>query len=307
VRAGKRLAHPFERRRGVPWPELVTSGAATVALFVVALMSMTSVSSTIGSRVADFDASRTRTEVTFLTPAREPDRPRPKPTEPRRAIREPNPRTPTTPEPTIAPAPAAPTTTPADTAGAKTAPPVRLTDIVVPSDRVEFNTSKARTGLGAAAAPAGLTDKSRIAGARAAMSAHDSAFAAWAEAAHEIQRWSTMSREATAEVAESQQKVKQLAQRVGTAGNSGDVHVMSGQGKDGVGAAGGGGLGGSIGVPLFSRGPSRAQRVRDSVIDADVRAGLAILAARIAAKRDSIRADSIRADSARKIAQSRKP
>jgi hypothetical protein len=133
------------------------------------------------------------------------------------------------------------------------------------------------------------------------MSPHDSAFAAWAAAAHEIQRLNTMSADTKTEIAESHREPAKLAQRIGTAGNSGDVHVVTGQGKDGVGAAGGPGVG-SIGVPLFSRGRSREQRLRDSVIDAEIRAGLARSAALIAARRDSVRADSLR-----KVAQARKP
>jgi hypothetical protein len=149
------------------------------------------------------------------------------------------------------------------------------------------------------------------------MNSRDSSLAAWAQAAHELARWQTTGAASAGEIAQSQREAKQVAQRATTAGNSADVHVPSGNGKDGVGAAGGGALGGSIGLPLFSRGPSRAQRVRDSIIDADVRAGLAVLAARVSVKRDSIRADSIRAasvrtdsmraDSVRRLARSRKP
>jgi hypothetical protein len=135
----------------------------------------------------------------------------------------------------------------------------------------------------------------------AAMTPHDSAFEAWAAAAHEIQRLNTMSPGAKTELAQSAHEMARLAQRVGTAGNSGDVHVMNGQGKDGVGAAAGPGSA-SVGLPLFSRGRSREQRMRDSVIDAEIRAGLARSAALIAARRDSVRADSLR-----KVAQARKP
>ena len=139
------------------------------------------------------------------------------------------------------------------------------------------------------------------------MTSRDSSFAAWAAVAHEAQRWSTMSEETKKGIEESKQDGVKLAQRVGTAGNSGDIHVMQGQGKDGVGAAGGSGTLGSIGLPLFSRGRSREQRMRDSVIDAEIRAGLARSAAIIKARRDSVRADSIRADSLHKVAQVRKP
>jgi hypothetical protein len=139
------------------------------------------------------------------------------------------------------------------------------------------------------------------------MTSRDSSLAAWAADAHEAQRWSTMSDDMKKEIAQSKQEGIKLAQRVGTAGNSGDIHVMQGQGKDGVGAASGPGTLGSIGLPLFSRGESREQRMRDSVIDAEIRAGLARSAAIIKARRDSIRADSARADSLRRVAQLRKP
>jgi hypothetical protein len=61
---------------------------------------------------------------------------------------------------------------------------------------------------------------------------------------------------------------------------------------------------GSIGVPLLSRGPSRAQRVRDSVIDAENRTIMSRLAERVRARQDSIRRDSIRAVAARKLRNS---
>ena len=51
-------------------------------------------------------------------------------------------------------------------------------------------------------------------------------------------------------------------------------------------------------LPLFSRGPSHAQRERDSIVNADYLRRLAILQARARAMRDSAR----RADSARRVA-----
>jgi len=312
VRKRPRRSYPFPFYRGrgsLPWPELVTSGATTVVLFALALLSMRSVSSS-SSRVRDIDG-RSEPRVTFLTPAKEPERPRPKPAQPRPIARTP---APTAPAPQVvvpvapAPVPVAPTV---DTASSKpAAPPARLTDITVPNDRIEFRPtgpSSSRSGLGSASAPAGLTDNSRSARGAAAMTARDSSLAAWAYAAHDAARWATMSEGTRKEIEQSRGEATKIAQRVGTAGNSGDVHVPTGQGKDGVGAAGGAGTLGSISLPLFSRGKSREQRQRDSVIDAEIRAGLARSAARIAARRDSIRADSIRADSARKVAQSRKP
>jgi hypothetical protein len=153
----------------------------------------------------------------------------------------------------------------------------------------------------------------------AGMTSRDSALAAWNQDAHEGARWQTMSEETAHSLDDSKRDAYKLAQRVGTAGSN-EVHVPTGNGVGGVGATSGG-IGGSIGLPLFSRGPSRAQRLRDSIVDADVRAGLAVLSARAAAKRDSLRvvakrdsiradslrADSIRADSARRFAHARRP
>jgi hypothetical protein len=299
----KRLSLAFDRRRSSPpWTELAASGAATIALFLTALASMTSLSSNGRSQPHD----RTRTEVTFLSPPPTPAPPREKPVRPRATVHEPAPTPPQGAAPVVPTPP--PSTSRVDTATVPALPPARLTDITVPNDRIDFrsNAPAARSGLGSPSAPAGLTDNSRAARGAATMTSHDSAFAAWAAAAHEVQRWSTMSPGAKTEVAQSTELITKLSQRVGTAGTSGDVHVMTGQGKDGVGAAGGPGTG-SIGVPLFSRGRSRQQRMRDSVIDAEIRAGLARSAALIAARRDSVRADSLRADSLRKVAQARKP
>jgi hypothetical protein len=284
VRTAKRLSRAFDpRRSSPPWTELATSAAATIALFLTALVSMTSVSSTGRSQP---DESRARTEITFLSPPPSPVPPREKTVRPRPTVREPVPAPPQVAEPVLPTPPTAASRV--DTATVVTPPPVPLTEITIPNQRIDF------------------TDNSRAARGAATMTSHDSAFAAWAAAAHEVQRWSTMSPGAKTEVAQSAQLITKLSQRVGTAGNSGDVHVMTGQGKDGVGAAGGPGTG-SIGVPLFSRGRSRQQRMRDSVIDAEIRAGLARSAALIAARRDSVRADSLRADSLRKVAQARKP
>ncbi len=303
VHAAKRLRRAFDPRRSSrPWAELVASVAATIAVFVTALASMTSIS----SRRSQPDGSRARTEVTFLSPPPAPVPPPEKPVRPRPTVREPLPATPRIAEPVVPTPP--PATSRVDTATVPTPPPARLTDITVPNDRIDSrsNAPAARSGLGSPSAPAGLTDNSRAIRAFAAMTPHDSAFAAWAAAAHEIQRRNTTSDATKSEIAQSAELITKLSQRVGTAGNSGDVHVMTGQGKDGVGAAGGPGTG-SIGVPLFSRGRSREQRMRDSVIDAEIRAGLARSAALIAARRDSVRGDSLRADSLRKIAQARKP
>ena len=307
VHTAKRRAYPFDFPRSSPrWTEIAASGIATIALFAIAMVSMTSVSTTRFR--SQIDASRTQTRITFLPPAAPlppAPRPRERPVRPRAS-----PQSAPAPQPQLAKpvAPTVPTTPPqTDTATAPTLPTVPPTNIITPNDRLEFRPSAGASGLGAPAAPAGLTERSRAARAGATMNSRDSALAAWAAVAHEAQRWSTMSDDMKKEIAQSRQEGVKLAQRVGTAGNSGDVHVVQGQGKDGVGSAGGAGTLGSFALPLFSRGRSREQRMRDSVIDAEIRAGLARSAAIIKARRDSIRADSIRADSLRKVAQVRKP
>ncbi len=305
----KRFRQAFDvDARHRAWPELLIAGALTAAVFAAATVSMTSVLPLVRSH-SDLAADRSRTRVTFLETHRPiPQRPARTPRPPRAV---PKASLPVKAPPVRATTPPV-TTQPIDTG--RIALRARLTDITPPSPVASPSPSPTAptVGRGAPDAPAGLTMSSRAARNFATMTSRDSAFAVWAKDAHDLARWQAMSVATAGDIAQSQREAKQLAQRVATAGNSGDVHVMSGNGKDGVGAAGGGGLGGSIGLPLFSRGPSRAQRVRDSITDADVRAGLAVLAARIAAKRDSIRADSMRADSTRadsirRLARSRKP
>jgi hypothetical protein len=102
---------------------------------------------------------------------------------------------------------------------------------------------------------------------------------------------------------ESQRIAAKVARRATTAGNGADVHIMQGEGKDGVGAVGGSGLG-SVGLPLFSKGPSAAQRRKNDSIDADYRARLGRLQELIKRRRDSLLADSLRRDS---LARLRRP
>jgi hypothetical protein len=99
------------------------------------------------------------------------------------------------------------------------------------------------------------------------------------------------------EIAEGQQRADRIQRRTTTAGNSRDVHVTHGEGKDGVGAVGGQGGVGHIGVPLFSLGPSAAQRKKNEALDSEYNARLARLQERVKMKRDSILADSLRRDS----------
>jgi hypothetical protein len=94
---------------------------------------------------------------------------------------------------------------------------------------------------------------------------------------------------------ESHRIAARMERRATTSGNSADVHVPIGAGKDGVGADTSGF--GRIALPLLSRGPSASQRRRDEAIYREYLAALARLQKRIATRRDSVLTDSLRADS----------
>jgi hypothetical protein len=107
-----------------------------------------------------------------------------------------------------------------------------------------------------------------------------------------------------AELEQSQRDARALRTRALTAGNSRDLVVLQGKGMNGVGAVdpsstGGLGIGFSIPFTLFSSGPTREQRKKNEIIDADNQLRQRRLQDRMYLKRDSIRADSIRADSIR--------
>jgi hypothetical protein len=106
--------------------------------------------------------------------------------------------------------------------------------------------------------------------------------------------------EIKASLESSQRFADQMARRATTSGNARDLHVPQGKGVDGVGAVGGGAAGGSLPLPLFSRGPSAAQRKKDEALLRDYRGYLSREALIINGRRahaDSLRADSLRADS----------
>jgi hypothetical protein len=118
-----------------------------------------------------------------------------------------------------------------------------------------------------------------------------------------LARTRPMTERERAELEVSKQQARMTAQRTTTAGNGRDVHVPMGEGVGGVGAVGGGGVGSSISLPLFSRGPSAAQRKRNDSIFADYQARLARLQERLRAQKDSVRADSLRRDSLARLAK----
>jgi hypothetical protein len=107
------------------------------------------------------------------------------------------------------------------------------------------------------------------------------------------------------EIQSSRSAARALATRTTTSGNGRGVNVMQGEGMNGEGAVGGAAGGpGTVPAPIFSSGPSAAQRKRDARLDAEYQLRLRRLQDRLIARRDSLRADSLRRDS---LARPRKP
>ena len=284
--------HEAEHR----WPSFVISLGVTTASFVAAFAAMTARSVwTIGDRVQSHDAT-----LIFHLPA--PLRPapvtvRPPIPFPQRARRAAPSQAAPTPVPNVPLVPVAPSASPSRE------PPVDKPsanrDSVAASSNVAIDSSSGRAardvskGKGAPFAPAGLT-----AGSRALNSAfvRDSIVRQSMLAVPGIARTGVMGAADRQALEGSQQQARQLRQRTLTAGNGRDLVVLEGKGKDGVGAVGGPGVG-SISAPLFSSGPSAAQRKRNEKIDADNRLRLGRLQDRLRLQRDSTVADSLRADS----------
>ena len=114
-----------------------------------------------------------------------------------------------------------------------------------------------------------------------------------------------------AELETSRRVAAALQRRTTTAGNSNDLVHLQGKGMNGVGAVSAPGLV-SIDVPLFSSGPSAAQRKKNEAIDAEYQArlrGLQDLVLSLRDKRvaDSLRLDSLRLDSLRRDSLARRP
>jgi hypothetical protein len=104
----------------------------------------------------------------------------------------------------------------------------------------------------------------------------------------------------------SQLAALMLRQRTTTSGNSRDLVHLQGKGKDGVGAVSGPGMV-SMDLPLFSSGPSRAQRKKNEALDADYQARLRRLQDSVLSKQDRRLADSLRLDSLRRDSLTRYP
>jgi hypothetical protein len=109
-----------------------------------------------------------------------------------------------------------------------------------------------------------------------------------------------------AELVASQLAAAMLQRRATTSGNSADLVHLEGKGKDGVGAVSAPGMV-SVGLPLFSSGPSKAQRKKNEALDADYQARLRRLGDSVFSKRDRRLADSLRLDSLRRDSLARRP
>ena len=289
---------------GLQWPSFAVSLAISAALFLTAYAAMRSTRAW-----ADATRSERLREPVIVqlpplpaTPLRPilPARPPAKPS----AVRATSPAPPTTvpaalPEvtsPNSAPAiaPAVPPTAPLDTTG----PGARVDKSLTAGTpaRSDGSGRETRARAGAPVAPAGvaihnstLLNFDRDSAARKAMS--DVPELAWTRDATPADKQM---------LAESRRGAELLYRRVGTAGNSADIHVPVGAGLNGVGSAGLGG--GSISAPLLSSGPSAATRRKNAALDAEYQQRLRRLQDRATLMADSRRLDSLRRDSLAKAA-----
>ena len=303
------------RNAGPGWQSVGVSVAVTAAAFVVAFAAMAPVPRWLASRRVDPDPpavvrleapvapAQTRTQATNLTP-RATTRRSVAPV----AVPTTVPTTPIVP-PLTTPITSAP---PRDSSGGSRRGASASAGPVRPS--LGFPNNPQAGTPGAPVAPAGVTENGRfleLPGVRDSIAAQKAALL-------ELLMRTQLPRGAILAELESRRRVaERLARRATTAGNASDVHVMLGEGLDGVGAVNGGRtslspLGGSIPLPLFSSGPSAAQRKKNEKLDADYQLRLRRLRERAlllanGQRLDSLRVDSLRRDSLAKIAQRRAP
>ncbi len=301
-------SHWLDRRRpDGQWSSSGISIAITAALFAAALASMESVTPWTGRAVRESPPVL----VTLSPPVARPT-PKPRahaptrasaPTTPPTEIVAPNSTSPVTPAVTT---PVQPMTSivPVGPPAAGRDSSARGTQRSQPSDpifrpRDDIPAAATAAPRGAPVAPAGVTSGSRT---PISASTRDSLAIVRMMSIAELARLHVPKGQEAADLQRGQQQADQVARRATTAGNSRDVHVMKGDGRDGDGAVGGGGGGlPSIPFPLFSSGPSAATRKRNEAIDADNRLRLGRLEALLAFRRDSVRADSLRRDSLARV------
>ena len=284
-------SHATERR----WPSLIVSLAVSGGLFVAAFASMTSLPSWV---------RRDRSVVPNLpvlvripTPARRPTPVAPKTTPaPNHAASPPN-RRHVPPSDKVAPVAPSPVDTGlASPAAADDRAGQQRSSIELRCQKISPVDKQRRCSQGAPIAPAGVTYDRRAAN---TPEVRDSIAHGVMDNIAELARTRAPTGRELAEIDTRARNAISLRQRTSTAGNSRDLVVLQGSGLDGVGAVSGGGNVVSVGLPLFSSGPSRAQRKKNDSLVADYQRRLRRLQDRYL-KRDSILADSVRADSVRR-------
>ena len=305
--------HWLDRQpRGPRWPSFGVAAAVTAALFAVAFVSMRSVAPWS-------DTEREPASTPLVVPLRPPPAaprketpvvPAPQPAPRIRTDVTPAPPTVTAAPRVIAPivAPLAPPTAlpmappvAADTARARDVAPAIPTVPTLRRNSGLADTAMTIRGGAPSYAPAGVTDASR---AKNTAKLRDSVITEKLEAIN----WLTapMSAEAKSGIAQSQDQARMLMQRSTSVGMTNGLYVPMGSGVGGVGAVNGGktgvtmdsrGVGVSLPFPLFSPGPSPAERKRNEKLHAEYLAYLRHEQEVILLRRDSIRADSLRLDS----------
>jgi hypothetical protein len=298
------------------WSSFAVSVALTAGLFASAFLAMRSVPAWITPSSAD----RETPVVVRLDPPAPLSKPRVEPAPPKTVTRtapSPSQAAPTSPPTSIlAPLPSVATpvapnparaTTPASAAPTLGVP----IGIVRDTMRGRGNQPVMGTRGGAPIAPLGLTIGDRV---KNTPAFRDSVLQAARKGFVEL-AWKTPPKgeEKRALEASQRQGQQMMARRQTTVGNQ-NVHVMQGEAMGGEGAVGGrsgsgvsvgpGGVTVSVPFPLFSSGPSAAQRKQNEAIDLDYQYRLRRLNDRLFFVRDSIRADSLRRDS---VAKARKP
>jgi hypothetical protein len=292
----RRLARFGSRATERRWPSLIVSLAVSVGLFIAAFASMTSLPRWVRRdqravpelpvlvQIPTLPARRTPVAPkTIRAPnraANPPDRPHVPPNERVAPVA-------ASPVDTGLASPAESTATARDTTGARSSSTGRGP---VPS------TNAVGTVKGAPIAPAGVTYDHRAAN---TPEVRDSIAHGVMDNIAELARTRAPTGRELADLETRGRNAISLRQRTSTAGNSRDLVILQGSGLDGVGAVTGRANVVTAGLPLFSSGPSSAQRKKNDSLVADYQRRLRRLQDRYL-KRDSIRADSIRADSVRR-------
>ena len=303
------FGQPSPENRG---PSLAVSIAITAALFAFAFAAMRSLPNLVPSSRRDVDRPVEIRLPQVVTPPRTVE---PEPTVERRASQArpvAPPSVPTTvaaPSNPVAPPVTAPVTAPAgipsaprDTNRAGAGKPT------TPGDAALANSLRpGSSGLGVPMAPAWTKSAERVGNTPAI---RDSILRSkLAGAPYEWKNHLPTGAEKAA--LETSQRVAAALQRRTTTAGSNEVAHPQGQGMNGVGSVAGPGIV-SIDAPLFSSGPSRAQRKKNEAIDAEYQARLRgfqdlVLSLRDKRIADSLRLDSLRLDSLRRDSLARRP